>query len=169
MGRFGLGLTTASFSRCRLMAIRSRTADSQQSYERCWDLDLVAKTHGWYVRTRIPDDLHEEANELSTSKSGTVVIWSRLDRVIGQRERDGVSTQQDFYRRADDTARHLRITFNDFMRHGEVEILVNDTVLKAWDPFLGKHPATQEVGAESLWLEQSRIQVAAYVLLISRN
>jgi hypothetical protein len=163
MGRFGLGLKTASFSQCRLVAIRSKTGPGP-TCERCWDLDLVAKTHRWYVRKQIPSDLSPEAAELAESKSGTVVIWSRLDRVIGHRGIEGSSAQQDFYRLADDVCRHLQITFSDFIRRGELQISVNGTPLKPWDPFLERHPATQELGVESLVLEQARITVAAYVL-----
>ena len=163
MGRFGLGLKTASFSQCRLVAIRSKSAGAA-ACERCWDLDLVERTHHWYVRTAIPDELREDAREGTSTKSGTVVIWGRLDRVIGQGESQDAPDQQDFYRLADDTSRHLQIIFSDFIRSEELQILVNGTALKAWDPFLEKHPATQELGVETLALDQARVTVAAFVL-----
>ena len=163
MGRFGLGLKTASFSQCRLVAIRSKAAGAA-ACERCWDLDLVERTHQWYVRTEIPPDLGADAQELTSTKSGTVVIWSRLDRTLGHGESTGTPDQQDFYRLADETSRHLQIIFSDFIRRGELEILVNETPLKGWDPFLEKHPATQEVGVEVLALDQAKVHVAAFVL-----
>ena len=163
MGRFGLGLKTASFSQCRVVAIRSKAAGTA-ACERCWDLDLVEKTHRWFVRTEIPTELREDAEELNSTRSGTTVIWSHLDRILGGADPQQTPDQQDFYRLADDTSRHLQIIFSDFIRSGELEILVNGTALKAWDPFLEKHPATQEVGVEVLALDQAKVSVAAFVL-----
>ncbi len=52
LGRFGLGLKTASFSQCRRLTVVSR-----QKGETCaavWDLGHVAETDEWLVQ--VPDD-----------------------------------------------------------------------------------------------------------------
>jgi hypothetical protein len=163
MGRFGLGLKTASFSQCRLVAVRSICAGGAHS-ERCWDLDLVERTNSWYVLKNIPDALRGHAAQLDGAPSGTIVIWGRLDRFIGDSDTNDATARDHFYRAADAVCRQLEITFSDFMRDGDLAIFVNDSKLKAFDPFLNKHPATQEIGVETLTLNTARIKISAYVL-----
>src|SRR2546428_7939377 len=46
LGRFGLGLKTASFSQCRRLTVRSKTKDGG-AITRCWDLDCIGRTNDW--------------------------------------------------------------------------------------------------------------------------
>ena len=62
LGRFGLGLKTASFSQARRLTVISRTRSVQESIRR-WDLDHLAQPEvkGWQLlRT-----LHRESGEAS--------------------------------------------------------------------------------------------------------
>ncbi len=163
MGRFGLGLKTASFSQCRLVAIRSRQ-DNGPGCERCWDLDLVERTNRWFVRRSFPQEIASDSGTLPPTGSGTLIVWSRLDRVVGDCVVSDDSARDHFYRVADEACRHLEITFSDYIRRGELKIIVNGTPLKSWDPFLAGHQATQEVGVEDVALGESRVRIAAYVL-----
>ena len=42
LGRFGMGLKTASFSQCRVLTVASRQAHGETSVRR-WDLDYIAR------------------------------------------------------------------------------------------------------------------------------
>lgn len=55
LGRFGLGLKTASFSQCRRLTVYSKKADYKPVYW-TWDLDYVAKTNQWELLQWIPDE-----------------------------------------------------------------------------------------------------------------
>src|SRR6267154_4830291 len=44
LGRFGLGLKTASFSQCRRVTVRTRARGSEPA-TRCWDLDHIARVN----------------------------------------------------------------------------------------------------------------------------
>lgn len=48
LGRFGLGLKTASFSQCRKLTVVS--SQNNQKIGMCWDLDLVATTNDWTLK-----------------------------------------------------------------------------------------------------------------------
>ena len=48
LGRFGLGLKTASFSQCRRLTVKTRNK-SGKVYIRCWDLDFVADKKEWVL------------------------------------------------------------------------------------------------------------------------
>ena len=46
LGRFGLGMKTASFSQCRKLTVISKKTGYHSAYW-TWDLDYVALTHKW--------------------------------------------------------------------------------------------------------------------------
>ena len=68
LGRFGLGLKTASFSQCRKLTVESNK--SGKSTSMTWDLDLVKEKNSWVVRK----------NYLNENKLGTKIIWNKIDR-----------------------------------------------------------------------------------------
>jgi hypothetical protein len=77
LGRFGLGLKTASFSQCRKLTVISKK-NNEVSYW-TWDLDFVAETQKWNIIHWCPEEYKNALDDIDT---GTIVIWSELDRVI---------------------------------------------------------------------------------------
>ncbi|RYF95407.1 MAG: ATP-binding protein, partial [Chitinophagaceae bacterium] len=77
LGKFGIGLKTASTSFCRKLTVLSRK-DSQY-HIRQWDLDTIAREDNWLLLE--PDlEQYEEDREFLDSTSadtstGTLVIW----------------------------------------------------------------------------------------------
>ena len=91
LGRFGLGLKSASFSQCRELAVLTRK-DGKVSCAR-WDMNRVAKRDDWMLE--LLDDTDEMIEEYNLPQSGTVVIWKNLDRLCAgytQRDRKKRST-----------------------------------------------------------------------------
>ena len=68
LGRFGLGLKTASFSQCRKLTVDSIFNEEINSLT--WDLDLVRETNSWIVKE----------NKNKFLKTGTRVVWEKIDR-----------------------------------------------------------------------------------------
>lgn len=160
LGRFGLGLKTASFSQARLVGVR--TADGAGTAELCWDLDLVRRK-GWVVRKTLPELLSRAAGP-PMKATGTVVVWGSLDRLVGREGAGNEAARDHFYRSADDVSAHLRATFCDYLRTSELNIHINGTRLKAWDPFLERHVATQPLPVERIPCGPGFVEVAGYVL-----
>ena len=50
LGRFGMGLKTASFSQCKVLTVRTKSTKGNVS-TRCWDLDFVNKKEDWFCFT----------------------------------------------------------------------------------------------------------------------
>jgi hypothetical protein len=140
LGRFGLGLKTASFSQCRRVTVLTRA--NGKTSAAIWDLDFVAEKDDWLVQ--IPDDLSSIPWADRLAATGTLVVWERLDRVMEQDASDvGV---QRFVRRLDDAREHLELVFHRFLS-GEpglkrIEIRLNERPLVPFDPFHSSHPAT---------------------------
>lgn len=83
LGRFGLGLKTASFSQCRNLTVMSKKNGEEASYW-TWSLDYVAQTDKWELIKWAPEEYLEALDDIN---NGTIVIWSQLDRVTYINER----------------------------------------------------------------------------------
>jgi hypothetical protein len=152
LGRFGLGLKTASFSQCRHVTVLTRTNDVTSCA--IWDLDFVADKNDWLVQ--IPEDLSSIPWTDRLPKTGTLVIWERLDRVVEQNGADaGI---ERFVKRLDEAREHLELVFHRFLSGEQglkrVEIRLNDRPLVPFDPFHTAHSATT---AEPLTPEAIRV------------
>ena len=163
LGRFGLGLKTASFSQCRLLTVCSRRA-GEASALRCWDLDYVVESDAWRLLRNAPAGASKYLESIELTNSGTIVLWQRLDRLSEVDSSDGAA-QNHFYAAVDEVKSHLAMTFHDYLRgRGAVQIFINGHQLEGWDPFLSGHEATQILPEETLHWNGSRVTVRPYVL-----
>lgn len=162
LGRFGLGLKTASFSQARELTVLSRRRGTKKSAIRRWDLDLIAATSEWrLLRTEPPGTPVPQL----TGNSGTVVMWSKCDRLVGDADRHESKAHSRFNAAIDRVANHLSAVFHRFMTgRGKVAITVNGVKLRPWDPFMQENDATQHLGAELLSLRGYPVKVTPYVL-----
>ncbi len=164
LGRFGLGLKTASFSQCRRLTVMSATEPGRPA-TRTWDLDLVGRTGRWSLLTEErPEDL-ELWRRFNQDKRGTLVVWRQLDRLVEAGAGTGEAVERHFHRATDRVRTHLRDTFHRFLSGtGRISVRVNTRSLKPWDPFLEDNAATQVLGDESLYYRGERIPVRSLVL-----
>ena len=138
LGKFGLGLKTASLSQCRRISVVSR-ASSQTSARRL-DLDHVLMSDRWEVLAlgrREVDSLLGSSALLNGS--GTVVIWDELDRVLGNRPPSRPRAKRRLERLAAETSLHLGTVFHRFIegRTGSgrrSRIVVNGKKVQPWNP-----------------------------------
>ncbi len=161
LGRFGLGLKTASLSQCRRLTVRSRRVDGPLE-TRCWDLDVIAATDDWRL-LRIADAAAEP--HLITHPQGTVVLWQNLDRLTRGQDTQNDRHQQRFLERIEGVRRHLGLVFHRLMTGPHaVQLFINDRSVEPWDPFLEEHPATHRLPIDPLRLGSVRVPVRACVL-----
>ena len=112
LGRFGLGLKTASFSQCRNLTVISKKKGGNVNFW-TWNLDYVALTNRWELVRWLPD---ESENMLDDVDSGTVVVWSNLDRVLPPLTRvDDENAKRKFSEAFDKVKSHLAMTFHRFL------------------------------------------------------
>lgn len=162
LGRFGLGLKTASFSQARELTVITQSAGSEQAAIRRWDLDVVQASGQWRLYKSAPASLRFKP---LSDKPGTLVIWSKCDRLVGQADRGDAKAQSRFNHVARRVSDHLGAIFHRFMvGRGKIVIRVNGTTLTPWDPFLESHTATQNLGTEKLALKDAHIEVTPMVL-----
>ncbi|WP_031217454.1 ATP-binding protein [Halomonas sp. PBN3] len=163
LGRFGLGLKSASFSQCRRLTILTR-CDGVLAGAR-WDLDEVAETDRWEV-SLIEDDNNIPHAHLFLG-NGTLVLWEKLDRVDGGYQQDASKRAQHINSALADAERHLRLVFHRFMERsgkGKLSISINGRDLVPIDPFASKNPATQVDPEETLALAHGVVRIRSFTI-----
>lgn len=116
LGKFGMGLVTASISMGRRLEVFSKTIDDEPS-KVVLDLDYIEETNNWVGISEPADD--KEAKILNSLGHGTIVKISQLDSI-----KAGIIPS---------LAKHLRLVFRNFLMAGR-EITVNSEVLTPIDP-----------------------------------
>ncbi len=163
LGRFGLGLKTASFSQCRRLTVVSKAMNSLL-VARCWDLDYVSKTGEWRLLKSIEPDPLALLNE-TIADQGTIVLWQKMDRVTGHAQVDDEKAYKRFLEGIERVKQHLEIVFHRYLeRPNGIKIWVNARPVTPWDPFLKSEKATQELPLEKLICEERELTVTPYVL-----
>jgi hypothetical protein len=145
LGRFGLGLKTASLSQCRRLTVVTRGSQRDVATRR-WDLDHLARPDvtGWQLLRTAAEGSEERASLPATLPSGTRVLWERLDRLTGEdRDEDIESLQRHFMEMIERVEAHLSMVFHRFISKRRLRLRLNDREVRPWDPFLETHPATQ--------------------------
>ena len=164
LGRFGLGLKTASFSQCRRLVVRSKT-HGQAPSTRCWDLDFVAHKNKWLLLRDAGTASERHFARLAKLNQGTTVLWERMDRIVKGQDPDDEIHKRFFHNRIEAVERHLALVFHRFLEGKKrLRIHVNDNEVAAWDPFLKSEKATQQIADERITLFQKNISVIPYVL-----
>ena len=157
LGRFGLGLKTASFSQCRRVTVLTRKDGAASCAS--WDLDKVAERDKWVVEVAGPEDLGRTRWADNLVGDGTLVVWEKLDRLVGA---GGRVDRRDLIRQLDEAASHLEFVFHRFLagQGGKrVTMSLNGRELSAFDPFHLNHPATQHHSEEIITLGGRNIRI----------
>lgn len=166
LGRFGLGLKTASFSQCRKLSVISKKEDYSPVYW-TWDLDHVAKTHKWELLHWVHDNYN---NALDEQDSGTMVIWSALDRLIPiGTSVDDLQAKQKFSNAWARVKSHIAMTFHRFIESSDVVIYWGDHPIEPWNPFCITESKTQIFPTEALYFGQQKAEVKGYILPHKNN
>lgn len=164
LGRFGLGLKTASFSQCRRVTVRSKT-DGENPATRCWDHDHIANVNAWQLLRRGNAAAEAGFHRLRELKHGTSVVWQNLDRLVAGQGKDNERAQQVFLERAESVKKHLSMVFHQLITGSDrVTILLNGHKVEPWDPFLANEPATQLLPESRLPLRGAVVYVQPYIL-----
>jgi hypothetical protein len=165
LGRFGLGLKTASFSQCRRVTVRSKPSPRKNA-TRCWDLDYLMEVGIWKLQRNADPKGEICLKRLAFLLHGTAVVWQKLDRLVSPKQSaDNARAQQVFLQRADAVRQHLAMVFHQLMsgKNG-VNLLINDREVDPWDPFLANEAATQILQKTRLQMNGVEVEVEPFIL-----
>ncbi|MBN3489920.1 ATP-binding protein [Acholeplasma equirhinis] len=141
LGRFGLGLKTASLSQCKKMTVVSKSNDGINGYT--WDLDVIIKSKKWDLQELEIDEILRLPNlsKYLDLVSFTYVYWDNFDTL----EKDITIFEQDihdvFTKKIASLDKHLSLVFHRYLEEN-LEISINKRSITPVDPFLKSHPKT---------------------------
>ena len=162
LGRFGLGLKSASFSQCRSLTVLTRH-DGTTSCAR-WDLDHIAKRNDWTLE--LIDTVEVVTGHDLLPVTGTVVIWQKLDRLTGGYTHDKAKRAEYLNAELATAEGHLRLVFHRFLEGSKprLTLLLNGRPLKPIDPMASSHPATQMDPEDVLRLREGNVRIRCHTL-----
>lgn len=164
LGRFGLGLKTASLSQCRTLTVVSKQRKCIEA--RRWDIDHVIRTQDWSLIILESDEEINKIPRIEKPKEkeyGTLIVWQNLDRLkVGE-----LDFERSMGKKMDDMRKHLSLVFHRYIS-GEsnlrkLQIRMNNTPIIPADPFLSQRN-TQVMSDESILCEGSKIVIRPYIL-----
>lgn len=157
LGRFGLGLKTASFSQCKKLTVASKKNGVLSIKQ--WDLDFISDQNQWILVT--PDSGSYQTlpsfQSLLEYENGTIVIWEELDRLKGA----------DFSYLIDSLRKHLSLVFHRFLEQigtKKIRISINNNPLEPFNPFNIDNAATQQINEEKIKIFNEYISIQPYIL-----
>lgn len=159
LGRFGLGLKSASLSQCREFIVLSKRADS--IFGISFDLDLIEAENKWNLTVLDPKELSAVPvfERLSEYESGTLVVWNKFDKIAGLAKK----FEDSFREAVADAKRHVELVFHRF--YSSIGIYFNNRRIEKRDPFLtGSAPRQQTGHTEKIKINGHVVFVTPYTL-----
>ncbi len=157
LGKFGLGLKTASTAFCRCLSVVSR-GDDNVTRKVQWDLDHIATTRQWNLRQPdIQPDEQDYLDETAGDSTGTLVVWEKIDRLLND-SRTPASAKNALKRIEAGLAFHISMVYQRFLdkndtRAENITITLNGKDIQPWDPFCSNEPNSTVLYDEALEIE----------------
>lgn len=161
LGRFGLGLKTASLSQGRRVDVISRRGGVTTGL--AWDMDMVIEHRRWVV-----DELDEERianlpeyHRPLDGADGTVVLWTKLDYLTSS----ATKVETHLSAKVKSLHEHLGLVFHRYLAdHGGLEIVLNGQPVDPVDPFLSDLPRTQRTPIQSIAFAGAEVRLQGFTL-----
>lgn len=163
LGRFGLGLKTASFSQCKSLTVVSRK--NGDVFGARWDLDLISSRNEWIVTTLTGEELINLPFIDDLPSQGTYVLWQKLDRLLAS---NSYNLKEQVYDKFSVVEKHLALVFHRYLggnfKKRRFNIWINGGSVEAFDPFCLSNKATQALHQEVVRIDGHEIHIQPYVL-----
>lgn len=166
LGRFGLGMKTATMSQCRELTVVSKK-DGKLSAA-VWDLDYVIERSDWVIKEFSEAEINNlgipALEGLKKFDSGTLVMWRKFDKL----ERSAKDFNGSFLDKVNSARDHVALVFHRYISGDgfsvPIKIYFNREPVAARDPFLTAHPGTQPLEERTIRIDESEILVKPYIL-----
>ncbi len=160
LGKFGLGLKTASLSQCRRLTVVTRHSACQYRLAAATlDLDDVAISNSWTLDVNMRPDTRDLAGKWLAGSTGTVVIWQKLDRVVSAGDSATGWDRRRLQRMVDAASAHLAMVFHRFIEGTEgacrLRLIINGRRISAWNPYAPEEEHSQALSEHRFELDTS--------------
>ena len=174
LGKFGLGLKTASTAFCKQLSVLSK--GTMMEYHKVqWDLDEISKINKWKLLTpKVEEEEIVKLEEVTNGKTGTLVIWDKVDRLLKTYQLDA-NRDKALNRIIDKLIQHVSMVYERFLDRSryldvmKVDLYINDQKIEPWDPFCRDEAKTRCLGKAIPEValpngKSSKFEVEAYLL-----
>ena len=160
LGRYGLGMKSASLSQCRQLIVASKKDGKISCYS--WDIDVIIENNDWSVIKYDEDDISRlpDIRLLDLVECGTYVLLRKFDRIAESSDDIEMAMQECLSR----TREHLSLVFHRIMSEDGVRIDINGNMLEPMDPFLEYHHGTQPLPEETIMIDGQPIKAKPFIL-----
>lgn len=164
LGRFGMGLKTASFSLGKRLSVISKKNGILS--ERCWDLDLVSEHNKWYLNKKVPESVLDKLPNIEED-CGTIVYIDKLDR-FSKAGSNSPLKKNSYFAKIKKIRDYIELVYH-LLLSDDLTITINDNHLSGWNPFLLDMSDTMqekvfEGERQSFRVNGKRVMVQPYVL-----
>ncbi len=83
---------------------------------------------------------------IEKQKSGTLVLWEKLDRIVGNVDSNNESVKNAFYQEMENVREHLSLVFHKFIESKRIKIFFQNEEIEAYNPFLLNLDPKPEMG-----------------------
>lgn len=158
LGRFGLGLKSASFSQCLRLTVASKDCNRINAMR--YDLKKIETTNEWKLDILDDDEIKllPEIEKLIEARSGTIVIWEQFDKI----EESSKSFKDSFISTIGLAKQHIEFVFHRF--YDKINFEFNGHKIEKRDPFLSGYPNSQEGRTQEILIDGNKIIVTPFVL-----
>jgi len=176
LGKFGLGLKTASTAFSRRLSVVTREEMGTVPLKATWDLDHVSKVNEWELMI----DTASKAEVMQLDKtaqgtSGTLVLWEKVDRMLPEYQRPGgAPARKAVGKIRDEFRRHAAMIYQRFLdtadtRARNVAMFINGVQVDPWNPFCPEVSGTELVAEETVPVEigngsEAKFTIRAFIL-----
>jgi hypothetical protein len=117
LGKFGMGLKTASTAFCKSLLVFS---NKDVNCSKQWDIDEIISQDKWVLlSTKVDEDDYIEFESFINGGIGTLVVWDKIDRLIKSKSRTTIEKQLD--QTLNDLKRHLSAVFGRFIDNNKYD------------------------------------------------
>lgn len=163
LGRFGLGLKSASLSQCKKLTVVSKKNDKLSAF--CWDLDFVLYSKTWDCLELDSDEIEQMPmiEILKETSQGTLVVWQNFDIIY---KKSSGHVREALSEEVEDTEKHLSLVFHRFINRpfNPLKIYINNDKIVGFDPFLEEHPKTDSQKPSIIKCEGADIKIQQFIL-----
>jgi len=156
LGKFGMGLKTASLSQSRIFTVMTRKDKAGQLQGAQWNLDNIEKSNKWEFYEIEKKSLEKLLNENGYDRNalGTIVVWEKMDKLDKEysAEQRGMKLDQKAQEKAvklmAEVELYIGLVFYRYLLSGArqvVNIYFNDNKVGAIDPFAQSEQHTEVV------------------------
>lgn len=176
LGRFGLGLKTASFSQTRIFTVLSRKRGSDNFFGLTWDVNHLKNSGKWEMILNSDEEINEiiqqytsiskeHLNNSNEFTPNTIVVWKGLykfENYVNEKNKQDAIKEEI----TNTTSEYLSIVFHKFMerQNNRLQIRINNTLVNPFNPFPAENSSIRALEPLQKEFGKDFVKIQGFVL-----